>query len=368
MLSMLISLLAVTVVLYIDLALLEVPLLAEGHPIFSNLYIIRSCLIALSSSFIVTAIVQFSHRRDDCVVINRGPAWESWGTIRWFPETPTGQEYYSIGVKQLITLLLALLSIGFVFLFLKSPGIFSRMGEEDRPIEVLSAAILLLNCVVFVYAAIALFRNRKRRELHNVLIALVFAFVFFLIAMEEVSWFQRYLEIETTGLFLSNEQKEMNLHNFATDLIENAYYFSSFIFLILVPFLIDHGIPFGNYQFIRIFAPSRFLVFPSALFVSYNYDMWNIFITQFAFFITLFILLYYARAAWQGGHERLLLLTILTVYVLSQVVFLVFGDRFERLWDITEYKELLIPMAFLFYAFEVMSRVLKLKYTPALTN
>ena len=63
------------------------------------------------------------------------------------------------------------------------------------------------------------------------------SFVFFVMAMEEVSWFQRVLEIDTPKAFDNNMQKEMNLHNFATNAVENVYYMGAFIFLVILPFL-----------------------------------------------------------------------------------------------------------------------------------
>ena len=44
------------------------------------------------------------------------------------------------------------------------------------------------------------------------------------------------------------------------------------------------------------------------------------------------------------------------VFLSSQVALLRFGDDFVRLWDVTEYKEFMIPVALLVYALEILHR------------
>jgi uncharacterized membrane protein len=88
--------------------------------------------------------------------------------------------------------------------------------------------------------------------------------------------------------------------------------------------------------------------------------MWNTLYTQFIFFITLFILIYYT------GNRRLYENTFLSpmlliVYGLTQVVFLASGSMFLRSWDVTEYKELLIPLSFVLYSLEILQKANKLK-------
>lgn len=55
-LFILLALLAITAALYVDLTLLDVSLLAEGQPIFTDLYVLRTCLFALGSCLLVTSV------------------------------------------------------------------------------------------------------------------------------------------------------------------------------------------------------------------------------------------------------------------------------------------------------------------------
>ena len=51
------------------------------------------------------------------------------------------------------------------------------------------------------------------------------------------------------------------------------------------------------------------------------------------------------------------------VYGLTQVVFLASGSMFLRSWDVTEYKELLIPLSFVLYSLEILQKANKLKHS-----
>ena len=78
--------------------------------------------------------------------------------------------------------------------------------------------------------------------------------------------------------------------------------------------------------------------------MAYNYDMWNILFTQLAFFLTLFILIYMTWATRQVKTTFLYLALLTLTLVLTQILFLVLGHRFIQGWEVTEYKELLIPI------------------------
>lgn len=96
------------------------------------------------------------------------------------------------------------------------------------------------------------------------------------------------------------------------------------------------------------------MIFTGALFVAFNYDMWNILFTQLAFFTTLFVLIYYLNAHNRQG--LCVLSALVPFYILAQVLFLEFGNHMVRQWDLTEYKELLIALTCLAYSFEIWSR------------
>jgi hypothetical protein len=85
--------------------------------------------------------------------------------------------------------------------------------------------------------------------------------------------------------------------------------------------------------------------------------MWNVLLTQLAFFISFFILISYSRDSADRELKRLAR-AVLAVYCVTQLVFLAGGDRMLRDWDATEYKEFFIPLAFLLYAIETAPKLL----------
>jgi hypothetical protein len=89
---------------------------------------------------------------------------------------------------------------------------YDRMLQEDYPVEWAQFACCLFICVVAFMSVRPSIRQR-RWGLAG-LLALLALGCFFL-AGEEISWGQRVLGIATPEDFRSNEQNEMNLHNFA---------------------------------------------------------------------------------------------------------------------------------------------------------
>ncbi|HST81461.1 MAG TPA: hypothetical protein VLL08_06965 [Kineosporiaceae bacterium] len=89
---------------------------------------------------------------------------------------------------------------------------YDRMLQEDYPVEWGQFVCCLFICVVaFMSVRLAI---RQRRWALAGLLVLLGSGCFF-VAGEEISWAQRVLGIATPEDFHSNEQDEMNLHNFA---------------------------------------------------------------------------------------------------------------------------------------------------------
>lgn len=70
---------------------------------------------------------------------------------------------------------------------------------------------------------------------------------------------------------------------------------------------------------------------------------------------------------WWRASPRWSTLALATIVVMagSQIAYLVGGENYLRLWDVTEYKELWIPLGFAFYAAEVAARALRRPQTAA---
>lgn len=349
--------LAILLVFAIDLSILDISPFAEGPPDFGIVYLLRTALIVLSSGLFVISVVQLRVLKKDRVPGDRASEiWGNWGLVTWSIDAPTKQDIFSLRVKGLIVWGVLLASLFFLFIFLTHPVFFFRLGSEDKPVETTSVVLHFINCGLFIYISSLLYRRSGKFRILYVILSLSFSVVFFLIGMEEVSWFQRVFSITTPEFFEENIQHEMNLHNFATDKIEDAYYFASFVFLIVLPFFNDRFSLLKKNGLVSFFMPSLFVLFASTVFVAYNYDMWNILFTQLSVFVTLFILAHYTWLYLRLGDNSLVSLAVIISFVLTQTLFLAFGDRFVRPWDVTEYKELFIPLAFLLYSLEILQK------------
>jgi hypothetical protein len=89
---------------------------------------------------------------------------------------------------------------------------FDRMLQEDYPVEWGQFACCLFICVV-AFMSVRPAIHQRRWVLAGLLVLLTIGCFF--VAGEEISWAQRVLGIATPDDFHSNEQDEMNLHNFA---------------------------------------------------------------------------------------------------------------------------------------------------------
>jgi hypothetical protein len=301
-----------------ELLVLRVKPWAEGHPHFSSYYIGRS-VVALGCSALLL------------LGIERGAAMDATPSSRW---RVTPAEHVGIGA-------ICALVFASTALFMYDPALFFVLGSEDHVVESLSACLLFAAAIGFGYALV-----RAGIKQHGRIVTLgLFAAVFLLIALEEVSWFQRVLDLEPPAFLLTaNQQAEMNFHNLYTDLAELLYYSAAFCVLILLPYFVIITGQGNLLPGIPPVAVGVFLIMASAPLASFNYDMWNIFPIQIAFFATSLILARLLAAAIGSSQVGVALMLGITLLALvgSQIVFLALGKNFIRLWDVTEYKELLI--------------------------
>ncbi|MGR9086249.1 MAG: hypothetical protein ACU841_04145 [Gammaproteobacteria bacterium] len=307
-------------------------ILAEGRPDFSLAHGLRSSAVFLSVFAVVHALAG-----------NKKPALKLIES--------SGFSIECAGLSLTFTA-----SLAFLFLFLFSPSEFSALSLEDGMVEWGSALLLLACCILF---SLAFFKSRGFPE--NSAAArwtlVLLAIAFFVMAMEEVSWLQRVFDIKTPELLDNlNQQSEMNLHNLKTGYFENLFYFGSFLYLLGFPFLrVIYPLP-SHQDFLKLFMPRPFVAVSGSVACAYNFDMWNILFTQIAFFGALLILWVFALYS-RDKKEKFILLTALLLVAVTQVLFLTLGEGFSRLWDVTEYKEFLIPLAFFFYSLDVFTGI-----------
>ena len=339
----------------IDLFVIGRSIRAEGEPNFEWPYLVKTFLIGLGSLQCLWALLTMEPKTQST---RETPRWHlghaNWGSVplSWL-EPDTGKSFGLTAQKGLIYSVLTLSGL-FLILFLYSPALFHALGREDYPIEWASAVLSLVSCGIMGYVSALFYQSSLQQKYVYLLGTLALAFTFFLIAMEEISWFQRVFSIETPEAFSKNYQGELNFHNFFTNFAEVLYYFGSFSFCIALPFVKEHTSLSKHFPACSFLIPSRFILFISTLFVAYNYDMWNIIFTQVSFFITIFILAYYSLAGWKPGEPWFIPSLLLGFVATTQLIFLLAGHHFIKGWDVTEYKEFFIPLSFLFYSVEIL--------------
>ena len=108
-----------------------------------------------------------------------------------------------------ISVLAALFFAFIYYLYLYQPVAFVFFIGEDCWSENATSLLWIFTFLMLVWELV---KHREFRKPGHFILALAA----FLIAMEEISWGQRFIHIEATGLFQNkNLQGELNLHNFA---------------------------------------------------------------------------------------------------------------------------------------------------------
>jgi len=333
-------------VLAIDLAVLDEPLLEDGAPLFGPLHLLRTLLIAGSACLLVVSIGR--GRSSEVAPVER---WDGWGTVALLPDDMGAAPTLEMSAKRLMVWAVMGLALASVTVLAVHPRLFSLACWERGPVEILSALLWFAGCWLLVGVLKAL--RRSCAGLWPQIAAVSLAGLFFLVGMEEISWGQRVFSFETPALFAASLQGEMNLHNFATDVIESAYYFCSFLALVLVPFVAETSAPNLLRGPLAAFVPTRVVLLCAAVAFAFNYDMWNTLPAQLAFFTTMAVLATYVWWWRRQRRELVVAGALLLTCLLTQATLLAFGARSMRTWDATEYQELFIPLAFVIYAFEV---------------
>lgn len=254
-----------------------------------------------------------------------------------------------------------LLLLLFAAIFLISPETFSTMGLEDGIIEWVSALLPLLASAMLAWRGIALLA--RRGEAFGTLwigcALIVCAIILFVLGMEEISWMQRVFGIQTPASLSGNIQGELNFHNFATNQIGAVHKIGGFVALILLPFM--QAVAPGRLPLAKLadLVPSRAVALTSAPLAACNYNGWDSLLIQVTSYMTIGIVAYFALQAWRAGRfgEAVFCVAMALLIIGAQLIFLGFGDRFIRIWDVTEYKELFIALGLSVWAGEVFQRL-----------
>jgi hypothetical protein len=318
-------------IILVDVIYLHTGLFQEGSPKLGFGWLLRSAAIFLS--LVVIAFSVAGERRPRVVLSTKsGPSLERFSVLA------------TVFISSL-----------FLLVFLVQPAVFSAMSQENYPIEIASAFLLFCSCATSILA-MARARARPCVPKISALALALLALVFFVIAMEEISWGQHIFNLETPEVFSGNEQNELNFHNFATNRVENIYYFGAFLFLVVLPFL---GVLFpacASDKRLAPLFPRPFMIPIGAVACAYNFDMWNILFIQVSFFGSL-IVLSQTSTYCTDKNDRIIVVLTLILLIATQVVFLNNGENFDRLWEVTEYKEFLISLSFFVYSVSVYRNI-----------
>lgn len=267
-----------------------------------------------------------------------------------------------LSTRQWLAVILAFLLLAlFAAIFLISPSAFSTLGLEDGIIEWASALLPLLASAMLAWRGASLLSSRENTSgMFWVGCALIVsAVILFVLGMEEISWMQRVFGIPTPENFSGNIQDELNLHNFATNEIGAVHKIGGFVVLILLPFL--QAVAPGRLPPARFadLAPSRTVALTSAPLAACNYNGWDSLLIQMTSYLTIGIIAYFALMAWRAGRlvEAAFCVALALLIVGAQLIFLGLGDRFIRIWDVTEYKELFIALGLMVWAREIFHRM-----------
>lgn len=242
-----------------------------------------------------------------------------------------------------------------------------RMDEysyEDGLIETISASVLFAGAFLwFGYGAMQL---RKRRWL-VVLAAVLMAGMMGLIGLEEISWGQRILEVESSEFFKENNmQGETNLHNINTALSETVFYAGGIIFLIILPFYRRHIA--AAMKKVKVlaplepFLPSAWLSVPFGALLGFM-GGWNVAFRPLLLFLYAFgfaaLVVFIMRLVRQRQYIYAAGVGLVVIIALAgDYTFLTFNAELlqVRSWYYTEYLELFIEVGLLIYTIDFMFR------------
>lgn len=314
-----------------------------GVPYFGSLHIFKVFLSVFSSICFVFAVILSSP----------------------LPPPTTNRSLLS----ELAVVISLLLFSGFTALFLYSPYWFYKIALEDGYLEWASAIFLFGSSALFIMTFTRLYVARLKKTPIYLLIATMFAGIFCIIGLEEVSWFQRVFDIDTP--FSGNQQGESNFHNYNTGLFDHAYYFGAFFFLIFLPFVNSKTTLFAKMPFVKFFIPSRSVQLFSAPLAAFNFFLWNSQISQLSFFVTLFILMYDVWSKRNSIRDWYLSGGLLGVMCVAQCSFIYNRWTLAQYWswDLAEYKEAFIAASFLFYSIEIfLASTEKARITKKITS
>jgi hypothetical protein len=151
------------------------------------------------------------------------------------PFCPSTKTWFSPKFILIASTIIGLFLIIHIRLYDPASRLFAILYLEDGIFESLTP-ILMVASIVLLALSIPLLRKDTQLGKFRNLLTVIYLFlilIFFLNAMEEISWGQRIFGWETPQTFEGNVQDETNLHNYF-----NQYYLLFYRLLVLFPIVI----------------------------------------------------------------------------------------------------------------------------------
>lgn len=240
-----------------------------------------------------------------------------------------------------------------------------ELSREEKVIEDFSFVFLMIGTVCLGVVGGLLLR---KREFLTVAISILGAVIFFVIGMEEISWFQRVLEVDSSEFFRNvNGQGEMNFHNIYTHESEDIYYLGGFVLLGVLPFFRDELATLLdriNQSAAKVILPPAWLIIPFVLagaFVAQDFASRSANVTVVLGSLILIIGMmhrHFSRKEW-GRLAQAVSSFAIMIFAIILLLSLDFVSQDVRPWIGKEYQEFYIAWGIGAYGVSVLAQYLE---------
>lgn len=259
--------------------------------------------------------------------------------------------------KKVGIILILVFSVLFQFLFLFHPSLIRLLNREDGIIEWASSVTLLFGSAFFLIS----YKNAygQSSSLIHQIILIMFAMIYFLMAMEEISWGQRIFDWKTPLAFKNNFQNETNLHNFdqkgAYGLVMTGFYVGHYLLLVLLPFIDLTFYDITKKHFLKYFISKPYIIILGAIPSAFHGQFLNLSILYrmllFSSFCILIILFFAKRKDVFKNYYLIAAFFML----LNQSLYIIFNNRIvEYNMGVYEFNEFLCQYGLAVYAIGVL--------------
>ncbi len=230
------------------------------------------------------------------------------------------------------------------------PTMIADYVREGKAVSIFTEVVFLAVLLLLALAAWGA-RASDRKDVMGVRpvwMILGMMLVVFLILMEEMSWGQHWIGFATPGMFEENLQNETNIHNFYTHRFEAAYYSAAVMAFVVLPFAWPRSVP-DFAAGLSVFVPPPAFAVLALPVCGLFYETWNYVFNQVWIYLGLLIAVHLYRRERDADARRKIVI-MASALVLSQVVFLLFGHGLRDGHELTEIREIAIPLAFVAYS------------------